>query len=209
MKSKVRVMHKNEFERSRWSGGITTELAIWPEEANYPGGPFAWRISTARVEVEDSVFTPLPGKKRVLMVLEGAVRLEHEGHHNVDLGMFEMDTFSGDWKTKSYGKCTDFNLIMDDTCFGELMHLTIPPGASYNVALQSDREFDRYYSMVTEAFYCLKGQAKVQFANGYMVNLQRGDLLSYYSHVEGDKVSFKILNDHRDDADFVRTLIYY
>lgn len=39
MKSKVRVMHKNEFERNRWAGGVTTQLAIWPEEAHYPAGP--------------------------------------------------------------------------------------------------------------------------------------------------------------------------
>lgn len=209
MKSRVRVMHKNEFERNRWSGGVTTELAIWPEEASYPGGPFTWRISTARVDAEETLFTALPGKKRILMLLEGEIRLVHEGHHSVELTPFEMDTFSGDWKTRSFGKGTDFNLMMDDTCFGELMHLTIPPGASFNVALQSDREFDRYYSMVTEAYYCLGGQAKVQFANGYMVNLQRGDLLSYYSHIEGDKVSFKIINDQREEAAFVRTLIYY
>lgn len=89
------------------------------------------------------------------MVLEGAIRLEHEGQHSVDLAPYQMDTFSGDWKTRSYGKGTDFNLMMDDTCFGELMHLSIPAGASFNVALQSDAEFDRYYSMVTEAYYCL------------------------------------------------------
>lgn len=209
MKSKVRVMHKNEFERNRWAGGVTTQLAIWPEEAHYPAGPFTWRLSTARVEAEESVFTPLAGKKRVLMVLEGAIRLEHEGQHSVDLVPYQMDTFSGDWKTRSYGKGTDFNLMMDDTCFGELMHLSIPAGASFNVALQSDAEFDRYYTMVTEAYYCLGGEAKVQFANGYTVHLQRGDLLSYYSHVEGDKISFRIINDHREEAGFVRALIYY
>ncbi len=209
MKSKVRVMHKNEFERNRWSGGVTTELAIWPEEANYPAGPFTWRLSTARVEAEETLFTALPGKKRVLMLLDGAIRLEHENHHSVDLEPYQMDTFAGDWKTRSFGKGTDFNLMMDDTCFGELMHLTIPSGASFNVALQSEGEFDRYYTMVTEAYYCLGGQAKVQFANGYMVHIQRGDLLSYYSHVDGDKVSFKIFNDQREETNFVRALIYY
>lgn len=209
MKSKVRVMHKNEFEKSRWAGGVTTELAIWPEEANYPAGPFNWRLSTARVEVDETLFTALPGKKRILMLLDGAIRLEHEGHHEVDLVPYQMDTFSGDWKTRSFGKGSDLNLMMDDTCFGELMHLTIPAGASFNVALQSEGEFDRYYSMVTEAYYCLSGQAKVQFANGYMVHIQRGDLLSYYSHVEGDRVNFKILNDQREESNFVRALIYY
>ena len=30
----INVVRKDELEHKRWSGGVTTQLAIWPEDAD-------------------------------------------------------------------------------------------------------------------------------------------------------------------------------
>ena len=47
------------FITSKWSGGSTTELFIWPKDASYAERRFNIRISTATVDVESSTFTRL------------------------------------------------------------------------------------------------------------------------------------------------------
>lgn len=40
------------------------------------------------------------------------MHLDHAGHHSATLKPFEQDYFMGEWKTKSTGSCTDFNLML-------------------------------------------------------------------------------------------------
>ena len=94
-----------------WSGGKTTELFIFPENATLAERNFDVRISTASIEVELSSFTPMNGYLRKLLVLDGVLELHHELHHSTVLSKFEQDAFSGDWLTKSKGVATDFNVI--------------------------------------------------------------------------------------------------
>lgn len=102
---------KKEHLTSKWAGGETTELYIFPEGSEYKKGDFLFRISSATVEIEESSFTPLPGVERILMVLDGQMKLEHENHHSKLLEALDSDHFSGEWNTLSKGRCTDFNLM--------------------------------------------------------------------------------------------------
>jgi len=61
----------HEQNTTLWSGGTTTQLCIYPYAATYTGRDFIFRISTATIESEESVFTKLPGYTRILMLLEG------------------------------------------------------------------------------------------------------------------------------------------
>lgn len=108
----ITLFRRQELRPTRWSGGETTQLCIYPREADYEKRNFAFRISTATVDVEQSDFTPLPGFTRLIMPLEGELRLEHRDHHAVLLKPFRQDRFQGGWETRSYGKCTDFNLML-------------------------------------------------------------------------------------------------
>ena len=103
-----RIIRKGELPVSRWSGGTTTQLAIWPEGAVYAERNFVWRVSSARVETQESEFTSLPGVARCLMVLDGTLHLEHEGRYETELVQFAQDNFSGSWTTRSRGRVTDF-----------------------------------------------------------------------------------------------------
>ena len=103
-----------------WSGGTSSELFIYPKGSDFKVGNYCLRLSIATVEVETSTFTPLPDVNRTLMVLNGQLRLKHQGHHETVLNPLEKDQFSGDWETKSWGKVTDFNLMTKGNCTGVL-----------------------------------------------------------------------------------------
>ena len=107
----IKVFTKEDSETSLWTGGKTTQLFIYPEEATLVEKNFGYRISTASVELEESVFSPNPGFERKLMILEGELLLKHENNYSVVLKSFEQDHFSGDWNTSSKGKVLDFNVI--------------------------------------------------------------------------------------------------
>ena len=116
-----RINKKEQQKESRWSGGTTLELAIFPEEAVYLDRDFLWRLSTANSDLEESSFTKLPDYDRILMVLEGDVVLAHGDQRSAHLGEGEQDQFDGAVKTRCYGKLIrDYNLIYRKGCLGRM-----------------------------------------------------------------------------------------
>lgn len=109
-----KVFSNDEFVTSKWTGGTTTQLFIHPKNSNYSDRNFELRISIANVEQEDSEFTSLPGYDRKLLILEGGISIAHEGHHSGQMKKFDVDSFQGDWKTRSAGRCTDFNVMSNE-----------------------------------------------------------------------------------------------
>lgn len=120
MNYSTKIIKKEHYLVSNWSGGQTTELYIYPEDSKYNDRNFMWRISSATMDIEESTFTHLPGFARELMVINGETTLEHEGKYKVTLNPFEKDSFMGDWTTKSFGKASDFNLMTSKDCRGSL-----------------------------------------------------------------------------------------
>lgn len=105
------IKRRAEFMSAQWAGGSTTELFVHPVGSANAERNFEIRISTATVDLEESVFSNFSGYERSIAPLAGNMRLEHEGHHSVTLRPCESDSFSGDWVTRSFGKCVDFNCI--------------------------------------------------------------------------------------------------
>ena len=116
----VTILSESSFVESQWSGGSTKQLYIFPEDASYSDRNFQLRISTARVDAPESVFTALPGFDRKLMILEGEIVINHENHYSKVLTPFEVDSFSGDWITTAKGTCVDFNVMTVGTVKSEL-----------------------------------------------------------------------------------------
>jgi len=108
----MQIITKTDIITSKWSGGTTAELYIYPPKSDYKKLNFAFRLSRATIKTEESVFTKLPNVKRKLMLLDGELELIHEGQHTKKLKPLQFDTFLGDWNTKSIGKATDYNLMM-------------------------------------------------------------------------------------------------
>ena len=106
-----KIIEASTFQTHHWSGGTTTQLFIFPEDASYQERNFRFRLSTATVDVEQSDFTSLPGFSRKLMLLSGSITLKHAGHYTKLLHKLEVDSFEGNWNTTSFGKGRDFNLM--------------------------------------------------------------------------------------------------
>lgn len=128
---KTSILTPKQFLTSQWAGGSSTQLYIFPDNASYAARNFELRISTAKIEVEESTFTALPGIQRKLMILEGEISITHERQYSKHLKAFDVDCFSGDWKTTSLGTCTDFNVMTTGLKQGELYHIAMAATSSY------------------------------------------------------------------------------
>jgi environmental stress-induced protein Ves len=111
----------NEQVTTQWSGGSSTQLAIFPFESDFKERTFLFRISTATTETETSTFTSFRGYKRILMVIEGQLNIHHTGQYSKQLGPFETDRFEGSWETKAEGKVRDFNVIYSEDQINEVI----------------------------------------------------------------------------------------
>ncbi|MFE2229814.1 HutD/Ves family protein [Streptomyces kronopolitis] len=67
----MRILRARERAAAPWSngGGVTREVAAHPPGAGWDG--FAWRVSLADV-TRDGPYSPLPGVRRILTVVDGA-----------------------------------------------------------------------------------------------------------------------------------------
>lgn len=162
---------KNEYKTGAWSGGTTTELAIYPADCQYSERKFIWRLSSATVEIEESDFTPLPDYNRVLIVLNGEVVLVHKEIRVARLAQYEQDRFSGAYETKSFGQITDFNLMVkkENQGFAEVVTLT-----NENLPLKVEK-FNEY-NKISQGFYCTEGFCVIN-VNKQSFMIKEGELL--------------------------------
>jgi len=165
------IRPKGGARTTAWAGGTTSELYIYPENSFYAERNFSFRISTASIEADESIFTKLPGIKRHLMLLEGDLILTHEEHHRITLSPLEKDFFMGDWTTRSEGKCIDFNLMTADGYAGTL---EIISGDGISEIQMSTKEFN--------AFYCPGNNVDIEISIGRDIKkltLQKDDFLIF------------------------------
>ncbi len=111
---------------SRWAGGSSSQICIYPETAQYQKRDFLFRVSTATADTDEPApYTPLPGVTRHLLMLQGSAAVHHEGHYSLTMTPYrEIDVFDGGWDSSAAGKVQDFNLMCRGTCRGELSVLT-------------------------------------------------------------------------------------
>lgn len=151
---------------SRWSGGTTTQLAIYPEDALYADREFLWRVSSAVVELPESDFTPLPDYDRILMILEGELSLSHDGGEEYTLHSLEQTSFDGASHTFSRGQVTDFNLMMrKGRCSGRV------EARSLGGELWKNALTDAYH---THLLYCTAGSVDLT-VGGEALSLGKGE----------------------------------
>lgn len=116
-----KIYREEDYKISKWSGGNTRELAIYPDNAEYLDRDFIWRLSSADSDREEASFTRLPDFERILMVLKGEVILAHGEERSVSLKELEQDSFDGAVKTRCFGRLEkDYNLIMRKGCRGRM-----------------------------------------------------------------------------------------
>ena|ERR1700752_3233265 len=158
---------KEQLIRSVWSGGTTTQLAIYPKEAIYKNLDFIFRISTATIEVEESTFTSLPNVSRVIMVLDGELTIQHKNQYTKQLKKFDTDNFSGDWETTSIGKVTDFNVMTRGSAKANVLGFSLTEKSKRGLVLKSD----------VMAIYVSTGQIVIEQSSTQKVNASQGDIV--------------------------------
>jgi len=176
MNYQFEIIRKENLTTSRWSGGTTTQLYIYPQSALYAERNFYWRISSAVVEAPESDFTPLPGFLRIIMILDGELHLMHSGQHECYLKPFQQDTFMGDWQTKSRGIVTDFNLMLNQKCKGSLTAIALSPREEKITPLCNDFPASSGLEKLTDVFYLCSGSVEI-ILSGEVNILNKGDLL--------------------------------
>ncbi|MBR3705024.1 MAG: HutD family protein [Oscillospiraceae bacterium] len=166
---KITKIPAHEQSVSRWSGGTTTQLAIYPAQAVYAERDFIWRLSSAVVELPESDFTPLPDYDRILMILNGELTLSHDGGEEYTLCALEQTSFDGASHTFSRGQVTDFNLMMrKGRCTGRVGVRGPKSNCGYGEVLSE--EYD------TRLFYCVSGKIKANIGSE-LFELSQGDAL--------------------------------
>lgn len=201
---KVQIIKKEDQLTTRWSGGTTTQLAIYPENALYSERNFLWRISSAEVELPESIFTHLPGIKRIILPVTGELYLEHVGKYKKILKPFEQDCFYGDWITRSRGKVTDFNLMMKD-CQGKVETITLLSGDSRSILLEPLKDNINY---IADVFYALGEKAEFIIDNKN-VFLKNKELLCIIRSGRIDNTEVFIKNISESQVNIIRTNIFY
>ncbi len=127
----IRILRKEQQINSQWSGGTTTQLYIYPEGSSYAGRDFEVRISSATVNNGRSIFTHLPGYWRVLMVLEGELKISHDASEEIILKKFQSYRFNGSQHTESEGAAIDFNLMTNTSKPADVSGLVVTAGEKY------------------------------------------------------------------------------
>lgn len=205
MAYEIELIKKEECQTNLWAGGTTTQLAIYPKDAIYSERNFKWRLSSAHVEVEESVFTSLPHINRIIMIIEGEIALEHEGHHRCVLKKFDQDRFSGSWKTRSFGRVTDFNLMMSEDCEGELDAIHLDKGQLKKVFLDNKKGFLEN----VQAIYCVNGQIILKTTNGDEILGNEGDIILIKTNNNLRGQYFEVYNKKAEKADLIRVDIFF
>lgn len=165
-----KLIKKENQISTKWSGGNTTQLFIYPEKSSYEKRNFEFRISSATVDVESSTFTKLPKINRHIMVLQGTMELHHSNHHTKQLNKFDTDSFSGDWDTTSIGKVIDFNLMTSENINGEIYASEIKKGEKL---VKPKNEESRFVSL-----YIVKGGLFINNSNQETI-VNEGDFVIF------------------------------
>lgn len=176
------LLTRDQYKTTRWSGGTTTQLAIAPEGADYADRTFLWRLSSAKVELDHSDFTPLPDYNRLISILGGELAMKIGDGARTALSPFAVCSFDGGVPVESWGRCTDFNLMVrKDRCQGMAQSLVLEPGTrlAWAAPVAAPSEGPR----CTVALYCVSGdlrlpEAGLRAASGELLLCREADASS-------------------------------
>ena len=154
------LLTKERYVTTLWSGGTTTQLAIAPEGAVYADRDFLWRLSSAGVELDHSDFTPLPDYNRLISILRGEMKLKIGEGEPFPLEPLQLRAFDGGVPVESWGKCTDYNLMMrKGACEGSAQGLKME--ADSTLTWSAPVFAPQSHKNLTLALFCAQGDVTV------------------------------------------------
>ncbi len=183
----IRISKEN-FIVSEWSGGSTTQLAIFPEDSCLANRDFIWRISSATFTSTSSRFSDFSDYRRYILPLRGEIYLKHHYKYNTLLKPYDVEYFFGSWTTDSRNSldCRDFNLIVKKGVNCNLVVVkntsTYVPKRSGTLCLFSLNEFDiDIFTDKVETFKILKEELFIikekEILNKISINLMKSPVI--------------------------------
>lgn len=114
---------KKDSAVSIWSGGLTYEYMIYPETASYADRDFIFRISSATIEQEPSIFTNFKGYHRYLVMLDNSLHVEVNKEKKL-YEKYEIMEFNSDDEVTSYTRGIDFNWMVSEKASHHKLKIT-------------------------------------------------------------------------------------
>lgn len=182
------LKRRGSYSTSQWSSGKTTEIFIYPENGSYSDRRFGFRISSATVNENESLFSDLSGFYRYLMPLTNKMTLIHNEHIVKKLSVLQSAEFDGGIRTRSIGHCQDFNLMVNQQqdWIGKLDVIT------QATILRCNNFFTGFLTLDDRIILESKKE-------NFSVVLNQGDFLMAYSDsnfdicVKSDSLQFKVI----------------
>lgn len=204
MNFKVTLLKKENYRPTFWSGGMAKELTTYPINSDYASRNFLWRLGVAKIDIDKSEFSSLPGVSRNLMVTEGSITLMHKDKYTKELTEFNQDTFIGDWHTTTNGKASVFNLMTRENYSGTLKVL--------DVLSMNNIEFVpldiRDKKLTTICLYPIFGSFKVKLNSDYY-NIEENDLLVVNCTLNTSITNLTLENTTNKNTKVIVSSIYY
>lgn len=181
----IKILNEEDYIRSKWSGGTTEQIYIYPEASSIGELNFEYRISSAKVDIEESDFTKMLGYNRIIMSLDNEIELNHWGEEgeieDIRLKPYKEHRFLGEYKTTCKGSCQDFNFIYRDGYEGELSVI------KNNEKIKLSPEYNYL-------FYSLVDNVKILLDKESIVLRKNESAL-----IQGRKTSLKFIKDREED----------
>lgn len=203
MKYDVELLKQENYKPTFWSGGMATELTTYPLNSDYASKNFLWRLGVAKIDILESTFSSLPKVSRKFMVIEGQITLDHENRYRNLLKPFEQDNFMGDWKTKTYGKASVFNLMTRENYNGELLHLNIKPNKQFKFEHKTQSNKD----LSAICFYTVNGNFNFTI-NDKIFETNKNDLLIINCVNSSCNYEFMLSNTTSEITNIIVSIIY-
>ncbi len=182
-KYSVKRLTKADYRQTEWSGGTTTELAIGPLNGSYSDRNFDWRISTAEIREQTSLFTHLPDYDRMLMTLRGRLRLTFDGRNVLGLDEFSPCLFDGASEISSVGTAVDFNLMVrKGKCAGTVFPVVLKESGRYAPDWFLPDELAAYSTLL---LYCSFGELTVEVETNEKFRIISGESLWFTGNFDG------------------------
>jgi environmental stress-induced protein Ves len=168
---KEKVIKKEDFVTTRWAGGETTQLSIYPEDAVFSNKDFLWRISSATFTGTESAFSDFSGYQRYILPLEGELTVHHKGLYGRTLKKFDVEYFDGSWTTTSKNTldCRDYNFIVKSGSLAKMQVLKI--GDEYLVKGSEVATFFSIHDFILELSN-ISEQRKIEGFSLYILETQ-------------------------------------
>lgn len=189
MLEQIKIIKKDEFITSKWSGGKTTEMFIYPKGSNYESLDFKCRISSATVELEESQFTKLKKVNRFITTLNKELKLTHDSQNYIELKPYEIYEFDGEISTSSIGKVVDFNLMLANGAKGYLINESIEEEAIIEILpidMNYKEEFEIFYSHELGVTFIIDSNEVILMPRELLIiNINDKDRISYFKIKSG------------------------